>query len=139
MTLPIRRQALYYLIGLSICISSTLMGLSACGFQIRGAVNLPFKAIYISGPVSIGLRADLETAITTGSNARIVNNAREADLILEVVSELNSRDILTYNATGQITAYRLTTRVIFRAFDTTGIEIVPVSYTHLTLPTKRIV
>ncbi len=132
MTLPIRRQALYYLIGLSICISSTLMGLSACGFQIRGAVNLPFKAIYISGPVSIGLRADLETAITTGSNARIVNNAREADLILEVVSELNSRDILTYNATGQITAYRLTTRVIFRAFDTTGVEIVPEAEIYVT-------
>jgi LPS-assembly lipoprotein len=132
MTLLMRRQALSLLLGAPVLLGTSLFGLGACGFKIRGAVNLPFKAIYISGPVSVGLRADLETAITTGSNAKIVSNARDADLILEIVSELNSRDILTYNATGQITAYRLTTRVNFRAFETTGVEIVPEAEIYVT-------
>lgn len=100
-------------------------GLLACGFRVRGMVDLPFKAVAITGRPSPPLRADLQTVILTGTNAQVAINPKDADLILEITNDQNGREILAYNSNGQISAYRLTIRVGFRAFDTAGDEIVP--------------
>jgi len=105
---------------------------SACGFKLRGSVSLPYKAIAITGSPSPPLRADLEMIILTGSDSRVVNNSKDADLILEIISEANSREILAYNATGQISAYRLNSRVEFRATDQNGVDVVPEAEIYVT-------
>ena len=110
----------------------SLSGLSACGFKLRGSVNIPYKAILISGRPSPQLRYDLERIISTGTNAKVVTNGKDADLILEIVSEESTRQILTYTSTGQISAYRLNNRVIFRAFDNTGAEVIAESDLYVT-------
>lgn len=102
-----------------------ISGLLACGFRVRGMVELPFKVVAITGSPSPPLRADLQTVILTGTNAKVAINPKDADLILEITNDLNGREILAYNSNGQISAYRLTIRVGFRAFDTVGDEIVP--------------
>ena len=70
--------------------------------------------------------------ILTGSDSRVVNNAKDADLILEIISEQNTREILAYNANGQISAYRLNSRVAFQAADQNGVDIVPESEIYVT-------
>jgi LPS-assembly lipoprotein len=115
----------------------TLIGLpalftSACGFKLRGSVSIPYKAIVITGAPSPLLRSDLEMMILTGSDSRVVNNAKDADLILEIISEVNSREILAYSSTGQISAYRLNSRVAFQAIDQNGVDIVPESEIYVT-------
>lgn len=107
-------------------------GLSACGFKLRGSVSIPYKAILISGRPSPQLRYDLERIISTGTNAKVVTNGKDADLILEIVSEESTRQILTYTSTGQISAYRLNNRVVFRAFDNTGAEVIAESDIYVT-------
>ena len=109
-----------------------LGGLSACGFRLRGAVDLPFTALAITGNPSPPLRADLQTAVLTGTDVKVAINPRDADLILEITNEITGREILAYNASGQISAYRLSIRVGFRAFDTAGTEIVPESEVYIT-------
>ena len=127
--IPARRSILKGLSGLSLL---SLSSLSACGFKLRGSVSIPYKAILISGRPSSQLRYDLERIIVTGSNAKVVTNGKDADLILEIVSEESTRQILTYTSTGQISAYRLNNRVIFRAFDNVGAEIIPESDIYVT-------
>ncbi len=105
---------------------------TACGFKLRGSVSIPYKAIVITGNPSLPLRSDLEMMILTGSDSRVVNNTKDADLILEIISEVNSREILAYNATGQISAYRLNSRVEFRATDQNGVEVVPEAEIYVT-------
>jgi LPS-assembly lipoprotein len=105
---------------------------SACGFKLRGSVSLPYKSIVITGSPSPLLRADLEMIILMGSDSRVVNNPKDADLILEIISEVNSREILAYNATGQISAYRLNARVAFQATDQNGVDVVPESEIYVT-------
>ena len=100
-------------------------GLIACGYRLRGMVDLPFKVIAITGNPSPPLRADLQTAILTGTDAKVAINPKDADLILEITNDINSREILAYNSSGQISAYRLNIRVGFRAFDLAGAEVVP--------------
>jgi LPS-assembly lipoprotein len=105
---------------------------SACGFRLRGSVSLPYKVIAITGSPSPLLRSDLEMIILTGSDAKVANNAKDADLILEIISEVNSREILAYNAAGQISAYRLNARVAFQATDQNGVDVVPESEIYVT-------
>lgn len=110
---------------LGILVLAPVGGLVACGYRIKGMVNLPFKAIAITGNPSPPLRADLQTAILTGTNAKVAINPKDADLLLEITNDLNTREILAYNANGQISAYRLNMRVGFRAYDDSGADIVP--------------
>ena len=99
--------------------------LMACGFRLRGMVDLPYKAIVITGNPSPPMRADLQRVILTGTDAKVALNPKDADLILEITNDISGREILAYNSNGQVSAYRLNIRVGFRAFDTAGAEIVP--------------
>jgi LPS-assembly lipoprotein len=105
---------------------------TACGFRLRGSVSIPYKVIAITGIPSPLLRSDLEMIILTGSDSKVANNAKDADLILEIISEVNSREILAYNAAGQISAYRLNSRVAFQAVDQNGVDVVPESEIYVT-------
>jgi len=104
----------------------------ACGYRMRGMVDLPFKAIAITGNPSPPLRADLQTAILTGTDVKVAINPKDADLILDVSNEINGREILAYNSNGQVSAYRLTIRAMFRAYDIAGGDIVPESEIYMT-------
>ena len=117
---------------LGLIITAPLSGLIACGYRIRGMVDLPFKVIAITGNPSPPLRADLQTAILTGTDVKVAINPKDADLILEVTNEINGREILAYNSNGQISAYRLTIRAMFRAYDVAGGDIVPESELYMT-------
>ena len=109
-----------------------LTGLIACGYRLRGMVDLPFKVIAITGNPSPPLRADLQTAILTGTDAKLAINPKDADLILEITSDINGREILAYNSNGQVSAYRLNIRVGFRAYDISGADIVPEAEIYMT-------
>ena len=112
--------------------TAPLGGLLACGFRLRGMVDLPFKVIAITGNPSPPMRADLQTAILTGTDAKVAINPKDADLILEITNDINGREILAYNSNGQVSAYRLNIRVGFRAYDLAGAEIVPEAEIYMT-------
>ena len=118
------------LIGL--IVTAPLSGLIACGYRMRGIVDLPFKAIAIAGNPSPPLRNDLQAAILTGTDVKVAINPKDADLILDISNEINGREILAYSSTGQVSAYRLTIRVTFRAYDLAGAEIIPDSEIYMT-------
>jgi len=117
---------------LGLIITASLSGLIACGYRMRGMVDLPFKVIAITGNPSPPLRADLQIAILTGTDVKVAINPKDADLILEVTNEINGREILAYNSNGQVSAYRLTIRTMFRAYDVAGGDIVPESEIYMT-------
>ncbi len=74
----------------------------------------------------------MQTAILTGTDTKVAINPKDADLILEITNDINGREILAYNSSGQISAYRLNIRVGFRAFDVAGAEIVPKAEIYMT-------
>ena len=114
--------------GLSILAMSAL---SACGWRLRGMVDLPYKNILISGNLTQELRDDLDMMFRV-NGVKIVKNVKESELVLEIISEQNARQILSYNGAGQITAYRIISRLVFRAFDPNGIELMPESDIYIT-------
>lgn len=117
---------------LGLIATAPLAGMISCGYRLRGMVDLPFKVIAITGNPSPPLRADLQTAILTGTDAQVAINSKDADLILEITNDINGSEILAYNSNGQISAYRLNIRVGFRAFDLAGAEIIPQAEIYMT-------
>jgi LPS-assembly lipoprotein len=122
---PLRRSIL------GLLTLAPVSGLIACGFRMRGMVDLPYKVIAITGNPSPPMRADLQTAILTGTGINVAINPKDADLILEITNDVAGREILAYSSTGQISAYRLNIRVGFRAFDLSGAEVVPEAEIYL--------
>ena len=105
--------------------------LSACGWRLRGKIDLPYKNILISGNLTQELRDDLDMMFRV-NDIQIVQKVQNSELVLEIISEQNARQVLSYNGAGQITAYRIISRVVFRAFDPNGIELIPESDIYLT-------
>lgn len=113
-------------------VSLLAMGvLSSCGWRLRGKIDLPYKTILISGNLTQELRDDLDMMFRV-NDIQIIKLAKDAELVLEIISEQNARQVLSYNSAGQITAYRIISRVVFRAFDPNGIELIPESDIYLT-------
>lgn len=105
--------------------------LSACGWRIRGKVDLPYKNLFLSGSMTPEFRDTLEMYLGINDIA-LVKTPKEADLVLEIITEQNARQVLSYNGAGQITAYRIISRVAFRTFDPNGIEVTPEADIYLT-------
>jgi len=117
---------------LGLIATAPIGGLIACGYRMRGMVDLPFKVIAITGNPSPPLRNDLQAAILTGTDVKIAINPKDADLILDISNEITGREILAYTSNGQVSAYRLTIRVTFRAYDLAGADIIPDSEIYIT-------
>jgi LPS-assembly lipoprotein len=95
--------------------------LSACGWRIRGK----------SGVMTPEFRDDLEMYLRA-NDVTLVTKAQEAEVILEIITEQNAKQVISYNGAGQITAYRIISRVAFRVFNPDGIEVLPEADIYMT-------
>jgi LPS-assembly lipoprotein len=99
--------------------------LAACGFQLRGTATLPFKTIYISFPAGHPIGTDLKRLIKAGTNTRIVEKPKDAEAILEVISAVNDKQIMSVSGGGRVREFELRYRVTFRLVDAKGAELIP--------------
>jgi len=98
--------------------------LGACGFQLRGAAQLPFKSLYVESGGSV-LGVDLQRALRYGSNVQIVNTPGEAQAVLQVLGESREKRILSIGSNGRVSEYVLFYRLSFRLHDGKGKELLP--------------
>jgi LPS-assembly lipoprotein len=105
--------------------------LAGCGFQLRGTAQVPFQAVYVPGAGG-GIALDLKRNIQAGTNAKVVDDPREADAVLQFTSEARSKEILSLTGTGRVREFRLLYQVGFRLHDGKGREYVPLTRLELT-------
>jgi LPS-assembly lipoprotein len=99
------------------------LGVAACGFQLRGSAELPFQTIYVSPGSGIGLNVKRE--IEAASHTKVVENAKNAQAVLQFSQETQTSQILALDVNGKVRALRLLYTVSFRVADTKGGEFVP--------------
>ena len=97
-----------------------LLSLSACGFQLRGNASLPFESLYVEGGQDIAV--DLQRAIRP-TTTKVTDKAKDAQAILQVLSEAREKRILTLSSTGRVNEFRLLYRVNFKVIDKAGLEL----------------
>jgi LPS-assembly lipoprotein len=99
--------------------------LAGCGFKLRGEAALPFKTIAVT-PQS-GLGVSVARNITAGTNAKVVDNPKDAEAILQITGETRDKVILSLNSQGRVREYTLRYRVTYRVIDGKGSDFVPSS------------
>jgi LPS-assembly lipoprotein len=103
---------------------SALM-LSSCGFHLHGQTGMPFNTLYLDAanpntPFITELQRNLET-----KQVRLVNTAKDADVVLQIVYESFNKQILTLGSSGRVNGFRLNYRVSLRAYDLNHQEWIP--------------
>lgn len=104
-----------------ILIVLSVLSLSACGFQLRGNASLPFESIYVEGGQDIAI--DLQRAIRPTTTI-VTGNPKDAQAVLQVLSEAREKRILTLSSAGRVNEFRLLYRVNFKVIDKAGLELI---------------
>ncbi len=105
--------------------------LAGCGFQLRGTADLPFETIYVPNATA-GVALDLKRNLQVGTRARVVDDPKEAQAILQFTEEAREKEILSLTGGGRVREFQLRYRVGFRVHDGKGREFVPPSTIRLT-------
>ena len=99
------------------------MLLSACGFQLRGQALIPYKTLFIEVTGYSLFANDLERAIRSGSQTRIVNSREESEAVLKVLGESQEKHILSLSSAGRVREFQLRYRVAYRLTDRAGADL----------------
>jgi LPS-assembly lipoprotein len=112
----------------NILLSLSLLTLAACGFHMRGSdlqdVRFGFKSVYLKTQGETPFVAELRRTLSK-SKMEPVATADQAELILEIVSENTTKQILSLSGSGRVREYQLGYRVSMRAYDIQQIEWLP--------------
>jgi LPS-assembly lipoprotein len=101
-----------------------LVATASCGFQLRGTATLPFETIHVPGATG-GIALEIKRSIQAGTNARVVEEAKSAQAMLQFSEESRRKEILSLTAAGRVSEYRLYYRVRFRVSDGKGADFLP--------------
>ena len=109
-----------------ILVSVLCLALAGCGFRLRGTAEVPFSTVYVPAATG-GIALDLKRNIEAGTNAKVIDDAKAADAILELSGEAREKIILSLTGTGRVREFRLRYRMSYRVHDGKGGEYVPLS------------
>ncbi len=77
------------------------LSLAGCGFQLRGTADLPFDTLYVPNPTG-GIALDLKRNIRAGTRAKLVDDPKKAQAIMEFTEETRNKEILSLTGTGRV-------------------------------------
>jgi LPS-assembly lipoprotein len=100
--------------------------LAGCGFELRKAPEFAFKSILI--PSGSAVAIDLRRSLTSVPEVQVLpagSRPDQAQVILDVPSELREKVVVGLNASGQVREFQLRIRLKFRLRTPQGKELIP--------------
>jgi LPS-assembly lipoprotein len=101
--------------------------LASCGFQLRGSAPLPFQSLYVQAAPTSQFATQFRRAVRAGSATRVADQPAEAEVTLQILNELQEKQILSLGGGGRVSEYELRYRVSFRLTDARNREHIPAS------------
>jgi len=108
-----------------------LVTLAGCGFRLRGTADVPFQTLYVPNATS-GIALDLKRNVQAGTQAKVVDDAKQAEAVLVFSEEFREKNILSLSSQGRVREFQLRYRVGFRVHDGKGGEFIPQTSIALT-------
>lgn len=99
--------------------------LSGCGFQLRGAANLPFDTLYVQAPVGSQFAQQFKRIVAASSGTKIVDDPKAAEATLVLLGELREKSILSLSGSGRVSEFQLRYRMTYRMLNQKSAEIIP--------------
>jgi LPS-assembly lipoprotein len=98
-------------------ISVIVMTLAGCGFQLRGAANLPYDTLHVAAAPTSTFATQVRRAVMSGSQTKVVDNPKEAQATLHILGEAREKSILALSGGGRVREFQLRYRVQYRVAD----------------------
>lgn len=95
-------------------ILACLVLISACGFHLRGVREFPFKTIYVAGSESTPFGVAIRRNLKKQENIKLVSEAADAGVILDIMSERPEKVILSLTVKGFVREYMLNNYLTFQ-------------------------
>ena len=104
-----------------------LGGPVACGFHLRGEAHYTFDTLFLNSPAAQPLTTDLKRSLEGIGTAQLVASPETAQVILDIASVENNKQILSLSGGGKVREFLLTKRILFRVHDVAGNDWLPTS------------
>lgn len=102
--------------------------LTACGFELRRAPELRFRTIQLTGfPPRSALAADLRRHIDASTTTRVVEAAKDAEVVLQSLAEERQKSSVAVTAANLVREFELRLRFSFSLRTAGGKELIPPS------------
>ncbi len=85
-----------------------------CGFKLAGPPELPFETLYVTAPDYSSFGAEFRRYVESGGRTRLTTSPKEAQAVLEILSETREKQILSLTNAGRVAEYLLRYTVSFR-------------------------
>lgn len=105
--------------------AALLLALAGCGFHLRGEASYAFQTIFVNGAGAPTLAAELRRALKATGNARVVDDPKSAQAILDFPFVVDDKEVLSISGGGSVQEYLLIKRVQFRLRDVDGSDWLP--------------
>jgi LPS-assembly lipoprotein len=112
---------------LRVILLAATLSLTACGFQLRGTATLPFQSLYVQAAPTSQFANQLKRVVRIGSTTSITERPEQAQAVLQIMNELQEKQILSLSGGGRVSEYQLRYRISFRLTDGKNREHIPVS------------
>jgi LPS-assembly lipoprotein len=109
------------------CAAALSIVLVSCGFHLRGVANYTFETLYLNSPSSAPITPELKRALEGAGTAKVVAAADKAQVVLDLNSVEDNKQILSLTGGGKVFEYLLTKRILFRVHDNEGNDWLPTS------------
>ena len=83
--------------------------------------------MYVSDPDYSSFGAEFKRYVASGGKTQLTTNPKEAQAVLEILSETREQQILSLNSAGQVAEYLLRYRVSFRLRGQTNSDLIAAS------------
>lgn len=101
------------------------IGLSGCGFELRRAPELRFRTLQLAGFKAHSPLADeLRRSIAASTTTRVVEAASQAEVVLEALTDLRDKGVVTSTTAGQVREVQLRYKLNFRVHTPAGKELI---------------
>jgi LPS-assembly lipoprotein len=102
-----------------------LSWLVACGFHLRGQATYAFSSIFVNAGKAPVFESELKRSLEGAGSAKLVPSATGAQVILDVPTIVDEKDVLSLSGGGSVREYALVMRVTFRLHDSDGLDWLP--------------
>ena len=99
---------------------ASVLLLSACGFHLRGASEFPFQTIYVAGSETTPFGSALRRNLKSQKSITLTSDAKDAGVILDILSERPEKVILSLTVRGFVREYTLNSYLTFQVRNGSG-------------------
>ena len=100
--------------------------LAGCGFELKRPPSLSFSTIQLTGFAARSpLAAELKQSIDASPTTRVVEAAKDAQVVLQAIAESREKVVVAQTAANQIREFELRLRFSFRLRTAAGKDLIP--------------